>query len=130
MSDEPLIMVVDDDDDLRDTLVEALQMVGYSVSGKRDGIEALEALRADARPDLILLDLMMPRMTGWEVYEAMSAMPALADLPVLIMTAMRSADSQRAPAGLDTIQKPFALQGLLERVERRLESTGKKAVAL
>jgi CheY-like chemotaxis protein len=130
MSDEPLVMVVDDDDDLRDTIIDVLQMAGYSVSGQRDGVEALEALRTGARPDLVLLDLMMPRMTGWELYEAMSAMPTLADLPVLIMTAMRSADGPRPPAGLETIQKPFALQALLERIERRLEGTGKKAAAL
>src|SRR5262245_13237188 len=102
MSEPRHVMVVDDDDDLRETLVDALQMAGFETSALADGAEALQALRAGVRPDLMLLDLMMPNMSGWEVYDAIAGMPELAELPIVIMTATRGGDPPGAAEGVET----------------------------
>ena len=67
------ILIVEDDADVRDTMVQVLESEGFSVRATRDGREALDALRAGLRPRLILLDLMMPVMNGWQFREQMAA---------------------------------------------------------
>jgi two-component system response regulator MprA len=122
-----LVMVVDDDDDLREALIDVLELAGHRTAAMRDGAEAVMALRGGVRPDLILLDLMMPRMTGWEVHDALRASPALAQLRVVVMTARRTGDGPDAPAGVEVIHKPFALEGLLAVVERNLRAPTARA---
>lgn len=115
------VLVVDDDDDLRETIADALSLAGYTTASVRDGAEALATLRAGQRPDLMLLDLMMPGMTGWEVYETVRATPSLRELPVLIMTAMRGSDQPPGMREVDTIRKPFALDSLLARIAAKID---------
>jgi CheY-like chemotaxis protein len=91
MSDH--ILVVEDDKDLRDTLCEALALEGYAVTGVEHGEAALRHLKSGARPCLILLDLMMPVMDGWTFRQTMLNDPALAAIPVILITA---AGQQRA----------------------------------
>jgi len=82
------ILVVDDDRDIRDSLVEVLGEHGYPVIGAGNGVEALEILRTSAPPpSLILLDLMMPVMDGREFRERQLENPALADIPVIVISA-------------------------------------------
>ncbi|HTP26188.1 MAG TPA: response regulator, partial [Anaeromyxobacteraceae bacterium] len=114
----PLILVVDDDDDIRDLIAEILSLEGYSVVSAMHGVEALERLR-ETRPGLIILDLMMPVMDGPTFIAAKCRDPAIADIPVLALTA--SPCSQVAGAAL-SMRKPFDLDRLLESVTRCIAS--------
>ncbi len=112
---EPLrrVLVVEDDGALRSAICSVLGDAGYGVQGAGDGRDALDLLNKETRPCLILLDLMMPRMNGWELYERMQADPRLATFPVLFISAF--------PAGFAPttrfIAKPFDLDRLLAIVE-------------
>src|SRR3954469_4026788 len=82
------ILVVDDDDDIRDAVQDVLESEGYKTLGACNGQEALDLLRSERdRPSLILLDLMMPEMDGWEFLSKVDAEPALRGMPVALMSA-------------------------------------------
>lgn len=81
------VLIVDDDEDLASAVCDALEEEGYSVARARNGQEALEQLRADGGACLILLDLMMPVMNGWEFRSAQLRDAALATIPVVLFTA-------------------------------------------
>ncbi len=103
------ILIVDDDVEIREALTTLLLDHGYTVSTAANGREALAALRV-ARPCLILLDLMMPIMSGWEFLELLNADPVLRDIPVCVISAM----PDRAPAGVARVlAKPLKLELLL-----------------
>src|SRR5690349_19305502 len=110
------IMVVDDEPAIGKLLLYQLSGFGYQVSYVRDGIAALERLTAD-RPDLILLDVMMPRISGWEICRQIRACSAV---PVIMLTA-KSADTDIVTglqAGADDyITKPFSMAQLRARIE-------------
>jgi CheY-like chemotaxis protein len=109
------ILVVEDDDDLRDTICEVLAGEGIVVQAARNGVEALSLLEKDDVPDLILLDLMMPVMNGWEFRSRQVADPRLAKIPVIVMSATeRLADAAIADAA--QLRKPMCLEQLVERV--------------
>jgi CheY-like chemotaxis protein len=113
-----IILVVDDDEDIRETLRIALELQGYHVLTAGNGREALDALRRGPRPGMILLDLMMPVLDGWTFAEALDKDPALSDLPILVITAY--ADRARpVPNALLTIEKPFDLPLLLDAISQR-----------
>jgi CheY-like chemotaxis protein len=115
------ILLVEDDDDIRDLLSQVLAEEGYTVVGAANGLEALTYLRSDGqRPDLILLDLMMPVMDGWQFRAAQREDPQLAAIPVVLLTAVTEARST-APTlrGLACVEKPVHLPRLLEVLERR-----------
>jgi two-component system, sensor histidine kinase and response regulator len=112
---EPAILIVDDDDDLRDTLRDAFEGRSYRVATAANGQQALDLLRgAGELPDVILLDLTMPVLDGVGLYRAMQLDPKLARIPVVVSTA----DPARAPAGLRVVPKPVKLSRLLEEVEQ------------
>ena len=118
MTMSPTVCVVDDDVDIRDILCDVLRFEGYDVLLASDGIEALERLRALDHPCcLILLDLMMPRMNGWEFRREQLEDPALASIPVLLLTgaggAAKTAEDLNTKG---TLQKPVELDSLLEAV--------------
>src|SRR5262249_51852966 len=81
------VLVVEDDSDLRESLCHALRDGGYSVLSANNGQQALETLDAGARPAVILLDLMMPVLNGWELRDALRDDPRLADIPQLAISA-------------------------------------------
>lgn len=108
------VLVVEDDQDIRETLAEFLEDAGYAVRTAANGQEGLTALRRDAAPCVMILDLMMPVMTGNELYEAMLADPQLATVPVIVSTS----DPSRAPSGVLVIKKPVDLGRLLDTVAR------------
>jgi len=121
-ADGPEVLVVDDDDDLRRLLVERLQRDGLRAHGAADGGEALQLIAARP-PALVLLDLMMPDMDGWEVLRRLRAEPATAELPVIVLSARDGADERAAGEELhvlDFVGKPFDLGSLLEEIERAL----------
>ena len=108
------VLIVDDDDDLRATLALLLEFEGFAVRCARDGAEALRAI-TEARPLIVLLDLMMPVMNGWQFRAAMLADPSLADIPVIVITAAGAA-TRHLPGGERTIVKPFDIEVLLEAI--------------
>ena len=113
------VLVVDDDYDIRDTLKELLELEGLRVASAANGREALHKLRNGVRPNVILLDLMMPEMSGWEFRGEQLRDPALADIPVVILSA--TPDVARAAREMNAsgwVRKPFDLDQLLDVVQR------------
>jgi CheY-like chemotaxis protein len=111
-----IVMVVDDDLDIREAIAITLELHGYTVLTAADGVECLERLRAGAAPDLVLLDLMMPRMNGWETCAELANDAALAHLPVVVLTGnVRVAHEELCAAAF--LRKPIELDTLVETVE-------------
>src|SRR4029077_5789506 len=112
------VMGVDDDEALRETLAEFLADAGYGTLLASDGSEALEILRSPSspRPQLMLIDLVMPRMDGWALREAQLRDPELRSIPVILMT-----DERRADLGGNVIRKPLDLAVLGEAIRKHLE---------
>jgi CheY-like chemotaxis protein len=106
------VLVVDDEPELGDSLRDALEDEGYRVAVARNGKEALDALPALEAPLAIILDIIMPVMSGTELYAAMQADPRLASIPVLVSTS----DGSRAPSGVLIMKKPIDLDRLLDAV--------------
>jgi CheY-like chemotaxis protein len=111
------ILVVEDDRELRDSLCDALLLEGYQVVCVEDGQAALRHLRSSAPPCLILLDLMMPVMDGWAFREEMLQDPALADIPVVVMTAAGNTLAEKVPARR-VLHKPLHMDTVVEVVQR------------
>ena len=122
MSESPLILVADDDEDILALVMLRLQRLGYRVTGAHDGEEALAAA-ARERPALVVLDAMMPRVDGYEVIRSLRGDPETATVPVILLSARaRSAD---ATAGLDAgadvyMAKPFRAEELADAITRLL----------
>jgi CheY-like chemotaxis protein len=115
----PLILVVDDDADLRDSLAQVLLDEGYAVAKAAHGGEALDCLRAGPLPSVILLDLMMPVLNGWQFREAQVRDPELASIPVLVISADPSAARAAAELGVTgSLSKPLDVGRLLAAIER------------
>jgi CheY-like chemotaxis protein len=114
------VLVVEDDREVRDAIAEVLADSEYKAVAASNGVEALEQLRnAAIRPCLILLDVMMPTMDGWEFRAEQQRDPAVKDIPVVLLSAhadVRSAAAEMAAAGF--LAKPVAIDSLLETVER------------
>ncbi|HEU4753342.1 MAG TPA: response regulator [Armatimonadota bacterium] len=118
------IMVVEDDEALNEILQYNLRRAGYEVRQAWDGQEAMQKLD-DAAPDLVLLDLMLPRADGWEVARFMSQRPELRQVPIVVFTAKSGREDfdqarQYNLAGFFT--KPYATMDVLRHVERVLSS--------
>lgn len=115
----PLILVVDDDGDLRSAIELLLQGEGYQVATARDGQDALRLMRGGLRPALVLTDLMMPRMSGWELRNALREDPALRGIPVIISTGYTQLVPTQAAEPILT--KPVSFDLLLSRIEEVLD---------
>jgi DNA-binding response OmpR family regulator len=110
------VLVVDDEPMVRDTLGQVLADEGYIVDTAVDGEDALERVQA-ARPDAILLDLMMPGMNGRQFLQALRNEPVYAQVPVLIMTAVHGLEVNLASIGAsEVVEKPFDVDDLLNKV--------------
>lgn len=124
----PTVMIVDDDDFQRNLLGKMLEQEGYRLLFARDGMEALGLLRKE-RPDLVLMDVMMPDISGIEVVRRMKLVPHLASLPVVMITGRSEgnivADSMKAGI-VDFLVKPVLRDTLLTKVARALSNPPKK----
>ena len=109
------VLIIDDDDAVRESLADALEDAEYSPISAANGQEALEYLQKGGRPCVILLDLMMPIMDGWEFRAAQLADPALGPIPVIVLSAVN--EIGRVAAGA-VLRKPVQLTTLLEAVQR------------
>lgn len=119
------ILVADDEPHIRRILVTLLGGAGFAVSEVSDGDEALAALDAASAPDLLILDLMMPRVSGLEVLNRLQARPVHRRMPVIVLTAKgQDADRQAAlSAGAEEfITKPFSPKKLLARIQEILSA--------
>jgi len=120
-TEEKRVVCIEDEPEMIDLVRLILGRKGFGVIGANGGIEGLETVRRE-KPDLILLDLMMPDMDGWEVYQQIKADAELRAIPVIVVTA--KAQSIDKVLGLhiakvdDYITKPFGPQELLESVEK------------
>jgi CheY-like chemotaxis protein len=113
------VMVVEDDYAIRETLRELLEEEGYRVTQASNGAEALARLRAMTAPRLILLDLMMPVMDGWEFRRAIRGDERLAHVPVIILSADHALEQKVSNLSVQGyLPKPFELDDLLQAVER------------
>ena len=109
------ILIVEDDDDIRDALADALELAGYRVVSARHGQAALDWLRHSPQPRLILLDLMMPVMDGWQFRREQLKSPELARIPVIVFSACMSP----LPTAVDGyLKKPVDTDHLLSLVSR------------
>jgi DNA-binding response OmpR family regulator len=130
MSAEPKILVVDDDPDILDAITTILSTQPYSIDTARDGVECVDKVRAGV-PDLIVLDLLMPKKDGFAVVRELRDNPKYAKVPILILTSVREDASRRRyelETGLamdvqDYLEKPVSPADLLERVSNLLESS-------
>ena len=119
------VLVVEDDADLREGLSQALRDHGFGVTPTTNGQEALDLLRAGARPSVILLDLMMPELNGWQLAAALRRDPDLSRIPQVVISAYMDDTEQEALAlpPDDCLRKPFHLRILIHALERHCEKT-------
>ncbi len=122
------ILYIEDDPGMIDLVTTIVTRRGYEITGAVGGHQGLEILKSQAKkPDLILLDLMMPDMDGWEVYQQIKANEATKDIPVIIVTA--KAQNIDKVLGLqiakvdDYVTKPFGPQDLVSSIEKVLNKS-------
>ena len=126
------ILIVDDEDDILHFLELVLREKGYEVATASGGHEALTKAQVD-RPDLVLLDIMMPQMDGWEVLKLLRVDDSTAPIPVAMLSARTEAKDRvqgLQEGAIDYICKPFSLQDLLVKIETifgQVEGRGKAA---
>ena len=121
------ILIAEDERDIRDLVAFTLRFAGHEVTAATNGEEAVE-LAPKINPDLILMDVRMPRMTGYEACKIMKTMPGVKDIPVVFLTArgQESEIQQGLGAGAEEyLLKPFAPDQLVERVKAILSKFGK-----
>jgi DNA-binding response OmpR family regulator len=130
MERQPKLLVVDDDPDILDAITTILGTQPYAIDTARDGVECVDKVRQDI-PDLIILDLLMPKKDGFAVVRELRENPRYAKIPILILTSVREDASRRRyelETGLamdvqDYVEKPISPTDLLDRVKELLESS-------
>ncbi|MCU1279154.1 MAG: hypothetical protein JWM53_2700 [bacterium] len=113
----PWVLIVDDDEDIRDTIQSLLQLRGFTVDTAADGLSGLERMRRGPLPALVILDFMMPGMNGDEFLAAQMSDPQLAAVPVVLLTVAGEAGGA-ARVAIERIAKPIDLQLLFSTVAR------------
>ena len=113
------ILIVEDDHDVAQSVAEVLEASGYGTGIAANGLEALDYLQTHTQTDLILLDMMMPVMDGWQFREEQRKLPAFDSIPVVIVTADGNARGKAEAIQADgLVSKPVTIDGLLNEVER------------
>lgn len=124
---QPYILVVDDDPDILDGILMILESQPYRLGFARDGKQCMESVAREI-PDLLILDLLMPRMDGWGVIREMRSVPRFSQVPIMVLTTVVEDASRRryeletgmAMEVQDYVQKPTKPADLLKRVEKLL----------
>jgi len=121
----PRVLIADDDPSIRRLLAASLEKEGYRTAVVCNGGEALDAMRG-GEADLVLLDLMMPKVTGWEVLTERAAAPELGRIPVIVITAEAAEGVARIPSDgtCALLPKPFELEALRALVKDCLDPQG------
>lgn len=129
MSDKKLVLVVDDDADLVDAVSLKLESLNFRIAKAFDGVDAWEKIKNE-KPDLIILDVMMPRKNGYELCKEIKANPEYRDIVIILLTAVADhvagtsythMDGKTTPAD-DYIPKPVDMDELMEIVKENLET--------
>ncbi|HSM92242.1 MAG TPA: response regulator [Anaeromyxobacteraceae bacterium] len=118
----PQIIIVDDDRDTREMLTLALDLEGFEVRTAANGLRLISAMHVD-RPDVILLDIMMSWIDGFELCRAIKQNPGFADIPVIFISARKSDEDERAgraAGAIDYFAKPLDMERLVERIREIL----------
>ena len=119
MDQRPRVLAIDDDPDFREGLADALGTLGYPVTAAASGREALDVLRTEPLPDVILLDLRMPDMDGKTFREVQRSDSALSRIPCVVMSGSREAEEVgRSLGAAAVLAKPFRIQALVDSIER------------
>jgi DNA-binding response OmpR family regulator/DNA-binding CsgD family transcriptional regulator len=127
-----LVLLVDDEEGIRDLVRLNLELEGHGVAQAADGLEALRAVAGGLRPDLVILDVMMPELDGWETLSRLKADPhgPMANVPVLMLTA-RASDMDRIRGGIEGavhyLTKPFGIDVLMRAVKDALATDEQEA---
>ncbi len=127
----PLILVIDDVEDNRTVFSELLVLLGFRVSTARDGTEGLAAAR-DEKPDVILLDLGLPTLDGWEVARRLRADPETKEISIVALTGERTAEARARAftAGVDAyLTKPCKPCDVVEEIRKRLAIATERELA-
>jgi CheY-like chemotaxis protein len=112
------VLIVDDDDDIRETLEVILASRGYESRAASDGAEALDMMRAGPLPDVVLLDMMMPGMNGTQFRAHQLEDPRLANVPLVVMTGDNKADQKAAALGaFRWLKKPVDIADLIAAIK-------------
>src|SRR6185295_19116756 len=115
MSYAPTVLLVEDDDDIRDCVQDLLEGICYDVVPAANGKQALDYLHAELPPALMLLDLMMPLVNGWELLRSIKSDARLSSIPIVVTTAV----GRDRPTGVEAVlKKPFRIADLLDAVFR------------
>jgi len=112
------VLIVDDDPDIRDAVGECLRYEGYDVHSAADGRAALDRLEFGLKPDVILLDLMMPILNGFDVLSALRTRPEWKSIPVVIVSANRGYNADDLTGAVSILRKPVSVDRLLAAVEQ------------
>lgn len=128
MDKQPYIIITDDDPDILENLTTILSTRPYRLATARDGKQCLAVIKQE-QPDLLILDMLMPRMDGWGVIRELRSDPLYADLPIMVLTTVVEDASRRRyelEVGMemdvqDYVQKPAKPAELLQRVEKLLK---------
>jgi CheY-like chemotaxis protein len=113
------VLVVDDEPDVREALIDVLERAGWEVVAARDGADALDKLRHGPRPAVILLDIMMPVMDGWQFRSLQRHDPELWDIPVVVLSANELMRGAAIDMGVDGfLKKPVKVERLISELER------------
>jgi CheY-like chemotaxis protein len=119
------VIVIDDYDETREAIMAVLESQGFTVAGAVSGPDALDMFQAGRRPCVVLLDIRMPGMDGWETWERMKAVPDLAATPVVILSADVADDARAKQVGIrEFLRKPIDAKPLLAAIDRHCEHTG------
>lgn len=121
------VLVVEDEESIRETVRELLEFEGYNVRTASNGKEALQVLGHMEAPCVIFLDLMMPVMDGWQFLDARRKDAKLSQLPVIVLSA--AADRLKAPGASEVVCKPPDLDALLAMLDRHCQSLGQTRAA-
>ena len=122
------VLIVEDDQDLREALEVIVTSDGYAVRSAHEGREALGILASGYKPAVILVDLLMPVMDGWQLCEELSLDPDLGSIPVILMSASGGPMLPPRPKSLVRLfRKPFTFLQLLQSIEKGCEESARKA---
>jgi CheY-like chemotaxis protein len=116
------VLIVDDDPDIRDAVGECLRYEGYDVHSAADGRDALDRLEFGLKPDVILLDLMMPVLNGFDVLQVLQSRPDWKSIPVVIVSANRGYEAEDLSGAVSILRKPVNVDRLIAAVEQAVAS--------
>jgi DNA-binding response OmpR family regulator len=128
---KPKVIIVDDDRDTREMLTLALELEDFDVSQAANGLRLISAMHVD-RPDVILLDVMMSWIDGFELCRAIKKNPSFMEIPVIFISARKTPEDERAgieAGAIDYFPKPLDMDGLVARIREILASRGATSTA-